>query len=288
MRKFLLLISAVAVLCSCRAITSITSLIQDEEEVVARVGEDKLYLSELLRYIPEYASPEDSAALAGQYINSWAAGRVFLQVASETLSPSEMDVSAELEDYRQSLIKYRYEQHFVNERLDTLITPAQVEAYYKAHQDEFMLERPILKVRFVDILKDSSSKDVILKMMSSSAYSDIERADTLAHSAALRYSDRSDTWTDAAVLAREFGTDWVSMMDAFKGGFIKMEPEGRGDMMAAYVCDILKSGVAPLDFCEPSIREIILSARKHDLLVNLERDLLEEAQDNKQFVTYPQ
>lgn len=287
MRRFLMLILAASVLCSCKAITSITSLINDDE-VVARVGEDKLYLSELLRYIPDYASPEDSAALAGQYINSWAAGRVFMQVASETLSPSEMDVTAELEDYRQSLIKYRYEQHYVNERLDTLITPAQIEAYYKEHQEEFVLERPILKVRFVDIMKDASGKDAILKMMSSSQYSDIERADTLAHSTALRYFDRADTWTDAAVLAREFGTDWVSMMDALQGGFIKMEPEGRGDLMAAYVCDMVKSGTAPLEFCESSIREIILSARKRDLLVNLERDLLKEALDNKQFVTYPQ
>lgn len=287
MRRFFVFILAAAALCSCKAITSITSLIHDDE-VVARVGEDKLYLSELLRYIPDYASPEDSAALAGQFINSWAEDRIFMQVASQTLSPAEMDVSAELEDYRKSLIKYRYEQHYVNERLDTLITPEQVEAYFNGHKDEFVLERPILKVRFVDIMKNSSSKDVILKMMSSSQYSDIERADTLAHSTAIRYFDRSETWTDAAVLAREFGTDWVSMMDALKGDFIRMEPEGRGDLMAAYVCDMVKSGTAPIEFCEASIREIILSSRKHELLVNLERDLLKEALDSKQFVTYQQ
>ena len=284
MRKFWLLIFAVPALCSCHAITA---LIHDDE-VVARVGEQKLYLSELLRYIPDYVSSEDSASLAGQYINAWARDQIVMQVASETLSPSEMDVSAELEDYRKSLIKYRYEQHYVNERLDTLVTASQVEAYYKANQDEFVLERPVLKVRFVNIMKDSQSKETILKMMSSSAYSDIERADTLAHSAALRYFDSSDTWIDAAVLSKEFGTDWVSMMDALKGDFIKMEPEDRGNLMAAYVCDIVRSGIAPLDFCEGSIRNIILSSRKHELLESLERDLLKDAVDNDQFVTYQQ
>ena len=282
MRKILLLILALCGLCSCR---TITSLIHDDE-VVARVGEQKLYLSELLRYIPDYVSKEDSASFAAKYIDSWATDQIFMQVASRTLSPSEMDVSEELEDYRRSLIKYRYEQHYVNERLDTLITAAQVEEYYKSHQKDFVLERPVLKVRFVDIMKDSKSKDTILKMMSSSSYSDIERADTLAHSAALRYFDSSDTWLDAAVLSKEFGTDWVSMMDALKADFIKVEPEDRGDLMAAYVCDIVRSGVAPLSFCENSIRDIILSSRKHNLLESLERDLLKEALDNNQFETF--
>lgn len=284
MRKFWLLIFALPALCSCHAITS---LIHDDE-VVARVGEEKLYLSELLRYIPDYVSSEDSASLAGQYISAWAKDRIVMQVASETLSPSEMDVTEELEDYRRSLIKYRYEQHYVNERLDTLVTASQIEDYYKANQDEFVLERPILKIRFVDIMNDSQSKETILKMMSSSSYSDIERADTLAHSAALRYFDSSDTWIDAAVLSKEFGTDWISMMDALKGDFIKIEPAGRGDLLAAFVCDIIRSGTAPLDFCEGSIRNIILSSRKHELLESLERDLLKEAVENDQFVTYQQ
>ena len=280
----MLLILFAMALCSCR---TIASLIHDDA-VVARVGEEVLYLSELQRHMPEYVTASDSASFASQYINSWAMDMIFQQIASKTLSVSEMDVTRELEDYRHSLIKYRYEQHYVNERLDTLITENQVNEYYNAHKDDFVLERPILKVRFIDIMKNSSNKDVILKMMASSDYSDIERADTLAHSVALRYFDRSDTWTDAAALSREFGTSWPLMLDALKGDFIKIEPEGRGDLLAAYVCDIIWSGTAPVEFCEENIRDIILSSRKHDLLVNLERDLLKEALDSKRFETYQQ
>lgn len=282
MRRIFPFILLLLSLCGCR---TITSLIHDDE-VVAKVGEEKLFLSELQEYIPEYASPEDSVSLARQYINSWAAEQIYMQAASSTLTKEEMDVTPELEDYRRSLIKYRYEQRYVNDRLDTLITDAQIEEYYNAHKDDFTLSRPILKVRFVDVMEDSPSKDLILKMMSSKQYSDVERADTLAHSAALRYFDKSDTWMDAAILAKEFGMDYTAMLAGLKNDFIKIEPEGRGDLMAAYVVDMIKSGTAPLEYCRETIRDIILSARKHELVESLERDLLEDAVVRKQFVIY--
>lgn len=282
MRRIFPFILLLLSLCGCR---TITSLIHDGE-VVAKVGEEKLFLSELQEYIPEYASPEDSVSLARQYINSWAAEQIYMQAASSTLTKEEMDVTPELEDYRRSLIKYRYEQRYVNDRLDTLITDAQIEEYYNAHKDDFTLSRPILKVRFVDVMEDSPSKDLILKMMSSKQYSDVERADTLAHSAALRYFDKSDTWMDAAILAKEFGMDYTAMLAGLKNDFIKIEPEGRGDLMAAYVVDMIKSGTAPLEYCRETIRDIILSARKHELVESLERDLLEDAVVRKQFVIY--
>ena len=91
-------------------------------EVVAKVGDHKLFRSQLDNYIPGGVSASDSAALARQYINAWAEDLLLLDMAEEQLSEAEKDVSAELERYRQTLLKYRYEQLYVDQRLDTLIT----------------------------------------------------------------------------------------------------------------------------------------------------------------------
>jgi len=280
MDKIFPAILAVAMICSCNSISSLLR----EDEVVARVGSKKLYKSELNRYIPEFLTPEDSASLAMQYINNWATDMLYQRVALEQLSKEEMDVTAELEEYRGSLLKYRYEQKYVNERLDTLITETQIKQYYDAHQDNFKLERPILKVRFVDIMDDSPSKTKLLRKMSSSENQ--QELDSLAGSVALRYFDKSDIWIDAMVLAREFGTDYETMMSHFEDDYIKYKPEGRPDICVAYVCDLKKNGVAPMEYCADNIKELILSARKHDLLNNLERDLLNNALSRKYFEIY--
>ncbi len=281
MRNFIPLL-LLSLLCSCTAISSIVH----DDEVVAKVGKDKLYKSELLRFIPPATSPEDSAKLAARYINSWATDRLYLKVAEDQLSKSEIDVSAELEAYRLSLVKYRYEQRYISDRLDTLVTDDQIGGYYLAHKDDFILQRPILKVRFVDLMKDSPNKEDILRYLASEDHDEFSRADSLTLSTALRYFDNSDVWMDSRDLAVEFGVDYPVMLSAMKDKMIKIEPEGRGDLLVAYVCDIRRDGVAPLDFCSSEIRDIILSARKHSLLKGLERDLLETALDKRQFVIY--
>lgn len=282
MGKFLPFLAAIAALCSCTTISSIVH----EDEVVAKVGNYKLYKSELDKYVPEFVSPEDSANLAMQYINTWATDLLYEQVATEQLSKAEKDVTAELDDYRRSLLKFRYEQRYVNDRLDTLVTDQQIQTFYDAHKEQFQLDRPVLKVRFVDVMKDSPSRNNLLKLMSSDDYDDIVAADSLARSAALRYFDSSDTWIDAIVLAKEFGVDYETMLKHMSGDFIKIEPEGRSDLLAAYVCDIQLFGDAPLDYCTETIRDLIISSRKHDLLNSLERDLLTNAISRKHFVIY--
>ena len=100
-------------LSSCRMISS---FVQDNE-VVAKVGKHKLYASELSRFIPDGISAVDSTKLALSYINTWTTDLIFMDTAEKELSKQARDVSDELEDYKRSLLKYRYEQQYVNQLL---------------------------------------------------------------------------------------------------------------------------------------------------------------------------
>lgn len=264
---------------------SFQSLIHDDE-VVAKVGKHKLYKSELRKYIPSGVSGADSTNLALQYINSWASGQIYSDMAQSQLSKADQDVSAELESYKRSLLRYRYEQQFVNERLDTLITEAQMLDFYKAHQSLFALERPIVKARYLDIVKTSEHKDYLIKKMSSNRPSDVVEVDSLARSCAIRYFDKSQSWMDASALAKEFNTDYLTMLSRLKNNYITFENAEMSDIKTAYIRDIKRKGVAPFEFCEERIREYILSDRKRELLVSLEQSLLNAASDKGQFVIY--
>lgn len=277
----LLLLSLTAT--SCRFLNS---FLHNGEQIVARVGDQKLYLSELEHFIPEDSTPEDSLLLSRRYINSWAMDKLYMHVASEQLSKDELDVSEELEAYRRSLVKYRYEQRYVSDRLDTLVTDEQISEYYEAHKKDFTLKSPVLKVRFADIMKDSPSLVSFLKMMSSDDYETLQRADTLSKSVTLKYIDNSDIWMDASDLAREFSLGTSEMLSLMKNSMIKYAPEDRGDLLVAYVCDIRTSGPAPVEYCSAEIRNILLSERKHALVKGLEQDLLDNALETGLFEVY--
>ena len=278
----LLLTASLTVLPSCKAVQSFIH----DGEVVARLGEHKLYLSDLEKVIPNGVSPEDSVNLANLYINSWATDMAFQDIAEQKLSKEEKDVSKELEVYRQSLLRYRFEQRYVAERLDTTVSVKEVNDYYEAHKDNFTLERPIVKARFMRIATDSPNLKTIKKLMSSDDVTDVIAADSLAYNSAQRYLDSSESWIDAVTLAGEFGKDYVEVFSKKNGKFIEI-PDGAGNLCVAFIAEMVKAGeVPPVEFCEERIKDIIISGRKHKLLTTLEQDLIEDAKAKEKFEIY--
>ena len=286
MRRLISIIAAILIvlptLSSCRAISSFLR----GGEVVAEVGSVKLYRSDLDKVIPKGLSADDSTFLAKQYIEEWATELVFLNIAQQQLSKTEKDVTEELEDYRKSLLKYRYEQLYVNERLDTAVADEKVEEYYNSHKEKFILSRPLIKARFMSISADSPAKDQIRKRMSSDKVEDLVEADSLAYSAALKYTTWSDKWIDVTALAGEFSTDYAVLLSQMRNRWIE-QVDTLGVARIAFIPAIMQKGeVAPLEYSAPVIRDIIISARKQALTSTLEQDLLKDARENGQFVIY--
>jgi hypothetical protein len=269
-------------LMSCRAISSFLS----EEETVAEVGTERLYRSELNKLIPKGIAIEDSIRLARQYINTWASDLVFQKIAEEQLSKAEKDVTKELEDYRKSLLKYRYEQLYVNERLDTAVSEDMIEEYYVSHEDRFILQRPVVRARFLLISSDSPSLGKIRKKMASDEVADLVEADSLAYSSALKFMTWDNRWIDISVLAREFGTDYSSVVGGMNGKWVE-KTDTTGLVSLAYVAEIVRSGqMAPIEYCTPMIKDMIISARKQSLITTLEQDLLKDARESGKLVIF--
>jgi len=267
---------------SCRAISSLLH----DDEVVAQAEGVKLYRAEVASLIPKGISPQDSIALARQYINTWASDLIYLKIAEEQLSKSEKDVNKELEDYRKSLLKYRYEQLYVNERLDTSVTEDMVEEYYTSHSDKFILQRPVVRARYLNIASDSPVLKSLRKMMKSSDPNVLVEADSVAYSSALKFTTWDNDWIDAASLAGEFGMDYNTMLGMVSGGWIETK-DTTGYTRLAYIPEMKRKGEpAPVEFMAPVIKDMIISARKQALITSLEQDLLNDARENGNFIIY--
>ncbi len=269
-------------LSSCRAISNFLR----SEEVVAEVGLARLYRSDLDAVVPKGVSAEDSTRLARQYINAWASDLVYLTMAEEQLSKAEKDVTKELEEYRKSLLKYRYEQLYVNERLDTAVSEDKVAEYYNAHQDKFILGRPLVKARYLCIHTDSPSLDKIRRKMGSSKVEDVVEADSLAFSSAMEFSTWNDEWIDVTVLAGKFDMSYDALMASVRDRWVRQD-DTLGVTDLAYVSDVMRAGdLAPVDYVAQQIKDIIISSRKQALISTLEQDLLNDARENGKFVIY--
>ena len=115
---------------------------------------------------------------------------------------------------------------------------------------------------------------------------DLVEADSLAFSSAIKFTTWSDSWIDATVLAREYLMDYSDVLSGMKKGWIEVV-DTTGHMKLTFVSEMMTKGmVAPLEFCEEKIKDIIISARKQSLIMNLEQDLLNDARENGQYIIY--
>jgi hypothetical protein len=286
MRRLLSIIAIIGIvlpaLSSCRAISNFLR----NDEVVAEVGLDRLYRSDLNAVVPRGIPAEDSVRLARQYINTWATDRIYVSIAEEQLSKAEKDVAKELEDYRVSLLKYRYEQLYVNERLDTAVSDDKIEEYYEIHKESLRLARPLVKARFLRIHTDSPMLETIRKKMDSSDANDLIEADSLAFSSAIMFTTWRDEWQDVIVLAKEMGVSYDSVLGMARNGWIRQD-DTTGVTNLAFVSETINSGdYAPVSYTSARIKDIIISTRKQALISSLEQDLLKDAHENGKIVIY--
>jgi hypothetical protein len=136
----------------------------------------------------------------------------------------------------------------------------------------------------MSIAEDSPVLNAIKKKMASDEAEDILEADSLAFSAAYRFATWNDAWIDASTLAREFGQEASSVLASVKVGWVE-RTDASGVLNIAYISEITPKGeMAPIEYSTPFIKDMIISARKQSLITSLERDLLEDARVNGQFV----
>lgn len=281
--SLLAIVVALPSLVSCKAVSSIF----DDGRVIAKVGQHKLSRSEVATLVPPGTSPEDSLRLVMQYINSWASDLVYADIAEAQLSKQEKDVTRELEEYRKALLKYRYEQRYVNERLDTSVTLGEVEAYYDAHKQDFIAEVPVVRARFMRISADSPHIETIKKKMSSDNIDDIVEADSLAGSSADRYTAYGDRWVAVTEVAKDFGKDYGSLLSLMRNSFIQVKDTDYDKLNVAYIRDFIAAGEPlPVEYCEAEIKGILVGIRRHRLVTDLEQELLEDAREKGKFVIY--
>lgn len=282
-RTVIVLFSMVLLLSSCE---QFRTSFHHHDRRIARVGMDVLYESDIAGLIPQGISSEDSAAMVDQYARSWALGKLLLRKAEDELPKSEKDISDQLEEYKKSLLGFRYEKYYIEERLDTTVLEPEMRAYYEEHQNSFVSQYSIVKGRVVTILTKSPYYDVFKKSYTATEQSDVNDLVELSYSSAEKYNDFDGGWISVTTLAKELRMD-VDACEAMVALHKTVEKENGVYTQFVFIEDKVAPGeVSPFEFNRDRIRETIISKRKQDLLATLERDLLNDAKSNKTYKVY--
>ena len=99
------------------------------DRVVASIYDKTLHQSDLQSVLYEGISVNDSLVRTKAFINNWIRVQLIIHQAEKNLDKSELDFSRQIEDYRNSLIIYKYQTQLIEQNLDTVVSDAEIEKY---------------------------------------------------------------------------------------------------------------------------------------------------------------
>jgi len=253
------------------------------DRVVARAYGNYLYESELIGLTPAEASAADSLSIVNSYINNWIKNQLLLQQAEKNLSSQQKDFTRQLRDYRNSLVIYTYESELVRQNLDTLVSDKEIEAYYEANLDNFILKDDIVQFFYVKIMEESP----VLKQMIKLFRKDFEKNQDSLVFYAMRYSDDYALITDEWIPLNYFASKvplQVENSTTFleQNKFVEIHEEPYRHLI--YFTNFkLKGSVSPKSYESENIKLIILNKRKQTLIREMHRDIYEQAREKNDF-----
>lgn len=271
------------------SILACSSLWKEEEkkQALARVGDTYLYTDEVVSLLNESMSPQDSASFVTNYINNWATKQLLLSKARINL-PEEQLLEFEqlVADYRTDLYTRAYKEALVQQKEDTTISRAQLERFYQEEKENFKLREKLIRLRFIELPKQFLNKDEVSTRLRRFNEEDMAYLDSVGvQFRKLNFND--SIWVPLSRVVREIPPLNYGNEEAYlkKSQFFEME-----DSLGVYLAkvgDILQiNDIAPLDYIEPTIRQVLLNRRKLDYIRKLESDIIDEATKKNEFEVY--
>ena len=257
-----------------------------EDIPLARVHNKFLYESDIKSLFNSNISKEDSIVVARNYINDWIKKQLLMQKAELNLNEESKDIEKQIEDYRSSLLIFRYKQELIKQKLDTIITNQEIENYYNEYSGNFILNHNIVKALFLKISKEAPENDKVKRWYKSNDPENLSRLEDYCYQYATKFDDFNNKWIPFNNLLIEIPTNindqerylrynkYIETEDDLFYYFVKINEYG------------LKSTVQPLEYAQLKIKSILLNKRKFTFIDELENTIYNDALNRNEFIIY--
>ncbi len=254
---------------------------------VAKAGNVVLYYDEIPQQVKEGITPGDSAAVIRNYINKWAKRELMFLQALVNLSPDlRNDIEKQLDETRVNLVVYEYQRMMMMQKMDTTISPKELENYYASSANSFMLTSNIVKALFIKLPVETPNMNKIRTLARSNNQKDLQELESLCFQFAEKFDDFNDEWISMDRLSIELKED-ISNQENFlkKTSFYET-----GDSSSVYLVAIndyrLRGTLSPFEYVREDIKRIIWNNRRIEFIQALENGIYNEALKENGFKIY--
>jgi hypothetical protein len=252
---------------------------EPDRKAVAKAGDEVLYFDQIpSTLVMPGMSGTDSVSAVQSYIRRWSRKELMALRAEENLTAAYKDeVNRQLDEMRNNLLIYQYQQQMIIQRMDTIVTDSELQDYYVSNLNTFSLTTNLVKALFIKLPAATPDIEKVRKLYKSSIPEEIRELEDYCSRFALRYDDYDDAWIPVTHVLMEVPLEienqeeWLARNSAV---------ELKDDKFTYFVAIReykLRNSVAPFEYIHGQVRTIILNNRRNDFLQKLEDGIYNEA-----------
>jgi len=259
---------------------------RNTEKPLARVGEVYLYPSDVKDIFPAIIGQNDSLLLLNNFIDKWIKKELLLQKSELNLTEEQKDVTSQLDEYRSSLLIFKYEQSLILQKLDTVITEAEIEEYYNQNPSNFILDKNLVKALFIKLPRNAPNVEQFRRLYSSEKEEDVQQLEGYCYQYATKFDFFDDTWINFTRIQSELPQTIWSPEKSLKW-YRRIEQKDSVYNYFVYIRENRVEGeTAPIDYVSDNIKSIILNKRKVRFVTDMENDIYNDAMSKGEFSIY--
>jgi hypothetical protein len=258
----------------------------DEPDALVKVNDRILTRNEVESLIPKGTTSADSLLLAESYIKKWVKDELVLKIAQRNLGSDKETIDKLVDAYRRSLLRYRYQEKLIQEKLSDEIQESDVLTYYDTNKEKFVLDKNLIKGLFLKVPADAPNLSEVKTWYKSGNVASLEKIEKYSIQNAAIYEYFFDKWVDFDEIRNNIPNQ-ISNPESFLRTNKILEVT---DSSYCYFLNIrqvlLKGQVEPFEYAEPRIREILINQRKLDFIKEFEEELYNDALDGGDVIFY--
>lgn len=252
----------------------------ENEEIVAQVGNTVLLKEE----VPEFELKEDSSELRAAFIDSWIKKQLLVEKALINLTEQQANFDKQLEDYKNSLLIYAFENKLVKQKLDTNLSESAIQSYYSENEDNFKLRENYVNAKIIQFINTAPKSDSVKIWLEDkngsfdykvnefcSQFATSCILDTLAWLPFTKIKDLTELPADKNLYLSEGLNSFSDSLQT----------------LLVMVAEIKKVGdISPISLVRNDIKGILLNKRKIQLINEVKEEIFESATLNEEYEIY--
>ena len=258
-----------------------------EPKAIARVGKKYLYQEDILDLVPKGTSKNDSIAIVKSFIDRWATQQLLFEASERNLSNEKVASFNELmEQYKVDLYTKAYLEELVIRQVDTVVTDEQIENYYLKNKQYFKNASELVKMRYINLVKENPKFAKIKAKFSSFTKKDRKELEQLAVQFK-SYAFNDSIWVDINQVYEKLPFLNIENKNKYISSGINFQYPDSTTIWLVKVNNVLpKDSATPLEFLKPTIKQIILNNRKLELVNTIEKEITNDAINDKKYEIY--